>query len=497
MSKEILLVADSVSHEKGVPSGVIFEAIEVALATATKKRYETDVDIRVAIDRKTGEYKTFRRWTVVSDEDFEVPGTHLTLEEAREHDQSLEIGDVREESVESIAFGRIAAQTAKQVIVQKVREAERQQIVETYRDQLGALITGTVKKTSRDTYIVDLGNNAEAVLKKNQTIPRENFRVGTRVKASLQKIEEDGRGPQLMLSRTSSEMLIELFCLEVPEITEEIIEIKASARDPGSRAKIAVKTNDGRIDPVGACVGMRGARVQAVSNELQNERVDIVLWDENPAQFVINSMQPSEVASIVVDEDSHTMDIAVNESNLAQAIGRGGQNVRLASELTGWTLNVMTEAEAQEKQQKEASRQIQDFTSILKVDQELAEALVEEGISSIEEVAYLPKEELLEINQLDEPMIDQLQQLAKDTLLTDAVAEKLEQSNTRPENDLLNFEDIDETLANALAAQGVTNLETLAEQATDEISGIEGLTTERAGKLIMQARNICWFSENH
>ena len=495
MSKEILLVADSVSNEKGVPADVIFDAIEIALATATKKRYETEVDIRVAVDRKTGNYDTFRRWTVVADEDFDIPGAHLTLDEAKEEDDSLEIGDIWEESVESIAFGRIAAQTAKQVIVQKVREAERRQMVEAYRSQLGELVTGTIKKSARDIYIVDLGANAEAVLRKNQTIPRENFRIGTRVRALIQEIEEDNRGPQLILSRTCSEMLTELFHLEVPEITEEVIEIKAAARDPGSRAKIAVKTNDGRIDPVGACVGMRGARVQAVSNELQNERVDIVLWDENPAQFVINSMQPAEVASIIVDEDSNTMDIAVHESNLAQAIGRGGQNVRLASELTGWTLNVMTEEDAQAKQEKELNKQITTLVSALGIEESLAGNLVEEGITSLEEVAYLPEEEMLEVNGLDEETVAELQQQAKSALLAQVITEEAEQKSAKPEADLLSLEGMEESLANALAEQGVNNLETLAEQSTDEIADIEGLTTERAGEIIMQARNICWFGE--
>jgi len=495
MSKEILLVADSVSNEKGVPSEVIFEAIEVALATATKKRYETEVNIRVAIDRKTGDYDSFRCWTVVADEDFSIPGAHLTLYEAKEHDETLEIGDIWEEPIESIEFGRIAAQTAKQVIVQKVREAERRQMVEAYRNHLGELITGTVKKSTRDIYIVDLGNNAEAVLRKNQTIPRENFRIGSLVRALIQEIEEDNRGPQLVLSRTSPETLIELFRLEVPEITEEVIEIKAAARDPGSRSKIAVKTNDGRIDPVGACVGMRGARVQAVSNELQNERVDIVLWDENPAQFVINSMQPAEVSSIVVDEDSHTMDIAVHEGNLAQAIGRGGQNVRLASELTGWTLNVMTEEDAQAKQEQEAQHQMSQLIQTLEIDEALAGKLIEEGITSLEEVAYLPKEEMLEVEGIDEDNIETLQKRAKESLLTQAIADEKEQSNTLPEADILNLEGMNETLANALAAKGVNNLEALAEQSVDEIENIEGLTTEHAGELIMQARNICWFGE--
>ncbi len=496
MSKEILLVADSVSNEKGVPAEVIFEAVEIALATATKKRYDTEVDIRVSVDRKTGDYDTFRRWTVVADEDFDIPGAHITLDEAHEHDKSLEIGDIWEEPIESIAFGRIAAQTAKQVIVHKVREAERRQMVEAYRGQLNELISGTLKKSTREVYIIDLGNNAEAILRKTDTIPRENFRVGSRIRALLQEIVEDTRGAQLVLSRTSPEMLIELFRVEVPEITEEVIEIKAAARDPGSRAKIAVKTNDGRIDPVGACVGMRGSRVQAVSNELQNERVDIVLWDENPAQFVINSMQPAEVASIVVDEENHTMDIAVHESNLAQAIGRSGQNVRLASELTGWTLNVMTEEEAQAKKEQETSSQLTTLMSALDIDEELAGSLVEADLTLLDEIAYEPKEEMLKIEGLDETLVNELQQRAKDALLTQAIADGSDKENSGPEDSLLNLESMTETLANALATQGITSLESLAEQSSDEITGIEGLTMESAGELIMKARNICWFNED-
>lgn len=498
MSKEILLVVDSVSNEKNVPSSVIFEAIEVALATATKKRYKTEVDIRVAIDCETGDYETFRRWTVVVDEDFDIPGAHLTLDEGKEKDEMLEIGGTWEEQVESIAFGRIAAQTAKQVIVQKVREAERRQMVDSYRGKIGELVAGSVKKANRETYIIDLGNNAEGVLRRDQAIPRENLRMGTHVRALLSHISEEGRGPQLMLSRISPEMLIELFRIEVPEIAEDVIEIRAVARDPGSRAKIAVKTNDGRIDdPVGACIGMRGARVQAVSNELQNERIDIILWDDSPVQLVINAMRPAEVASIVVDEDKHVMDIAVAENNLAQAIGRGGQNVRLASELTGWALNVMTENAAQEKQSQESSGLMDRFVEWLEIDQDLAVVLVEEGFSTLEEVAYVPLEEMLTIEGFDEDMVNHLRQRAKDKLLMQAIADEEKLKSAQPEDDLLNLDGMKPSLAVKLAACGVVSLENLAEQATDDLLDIEGLDAKRAGELIMKARNICWFGEEN
>ncbi len=497
MSKEILLVVQSVSNEKGVPPEVIFEAMETALATATKKRYEYEIDIRVAIDRSTGEYDSFRRWTVVADEDFEIPGAHLTLDEGKEKDEALEIGDVWEEPIDSIVFGRIAAQTAKQVIVQKVREAERRQMVDSYREKLGELINGTIKKVNRDSFIVDLGNNAEAVMRKDQAISREMFRMGSHVRALLHSISEENRGPQLMLSRICPEMLIELFRLEVPEIAEEVIEIRAAARDPGSRAKIAVKTNDGRIDPIGACVGMRGSRVQAVSNELGNERVDIVLWDDNPVQFVINAMQPAEVASIVIDEDNHTMDLAVAEDNLAQAIGRGGQNVRLAAELTGWNLNVMTESVAEEKQMKETDRQAQVFVEHLDVDIDLARTLVSEGFTSLEEVAYVPVEEMMGIDGFDEEVANELRQRAKDRLLTQAIAREEKFGGVQPAEDLLGLEGLEENLAYELAAKGVKTLEELAEQATDDLEGIEGLDSEKAAELIMKARNICWFGEQN
>ncbi len=494
MSKEILLVVESVSNEKGVPPGVIFEALETALATATKKRYQTEVDIRVAIDRATGEYETFRRWTVVADEDFEFPGMHLTLDEGQEKDEAIEIGGIWEEETESVGFGRIAAQTAKQVIVQKVREAERVQMVENYRDRMGDLVSGTVKKTTRDSIIVDLGNNAEAVLRKEDTLPRENFRVGAHVRALLHDVSMEGRGPQLMLTRTASEVLIELFHIEVPEISEEVIEIRGAARDPGSRAKIAVKTNDGRIDPVGACVGMRGARVQAVSGELGNERIDIVLFDDNAVQYVINAMQPAEVASIVVDEDKGTMDIAVSEDNLAQAIGRGGQNVRLASELTGWNLNVMTEEDAAAKQQQEAGRVVQGFVERLDVDEELAQLLVEEGFTTMEEIAYVPIDEMLAIDGMDEDIVEVLRTRAKDHLLTQAIAQEEKLDSVQPAEDLLNMEGMEPHLALELASRGVVTMEDLAEQSVDDLLDMEGLDEARAGELIMTARKP-WFEE--
>ncbi|MDT3722576.1 transcription termination factor NusA [Pseudomonas oryzihabitans] len=489
MSKEVLLVVESVSNEKGVPPGVIFEALELALATATKKRYEEDVDLRVSINRHNGSYETFRRWTVVEDQDYQLPDSHLTVEDAQEEHPGAKAGDVIEEKIESIEFGRIAAQTAKQVIVQKVREAERAQVVDAYREKVGEIISGTVKKVTRDSVIVDLGNNAEALLPREHIIPRETFRMGVRLRALLKEIRTENRGPQLMLSRTDPQMLIELFRIEVPEISEQLIDVMAAARDPGSRAKIAVRSKDKRIDPQGACIGMRGSRVQAVSGELGGERVDIVLWDDNPAQFVINAMAPAEVASIIVDEDSRTMDIAVAEDNLAQAIGRGGQNVRLASQLTGWTLNVMTEADINAKQQAETGDIIQRFIDELDVDEELAQVLVEEGFTSLEEVAYVPMEEMLNIDGFDEDIVNELRTRAKDRLLTRAIATEEQKS---PSEDLLTLDGMDPQLASALAQRGVVNREELAEQSIDDLLDINGMTEERAGKLIMAAR-AHWF----
>lgn len=492
MSKEVLLVVESVSNEKGVPAGVIFEALELALATATKKRYEDEIDLRVQINRHTGDYDTYRRWTVVEDDLLENPAAELTLAQARERNPDAKIGDMIEEKIESIEFGRIAAQTAKQVIVQKVREAERAQVVDAYRERVGEIVSGTVKKVTRDNVIVDLGNNAEALLAREDIIPRETFRVGARVRALLKEIRPENRGPQLILSRTAPGMLIELFTIEVPEIAEGLIEVKAASRDPGSRAKIAVRSRDKRIDPQGACIGMRGSRVQAVSGELGGERVDIVLWDDNPAQFVINAMAPAEVAAIIVDEDAHAMDVAVAEDNLAQAIGRGGQNVRLASQLTGWTLNVMTEADIQAKQQAETGDILRSFIEELEVDEELAQVLVEEGFTSLEEIAYVPMEEMLGIEGFDEEIVNELRMRAKDRLLTKAIATEEKLADAQPAEDLLSLEGMDKELAVELAMRGVVNREDLAEQSIDDLLDIDGMDEERAGKLIMAAR-AHWF----
>ncbi|SEJ03127.1 NusA antitermination factor [Pseudomonas linyingensis] len=492
MSKEVLLVVESVSNEKGVPASVIFEALELALATATKKRFEDEVELRVSINRQTGNYETFRCWTVVDEDDLENPAAELTLAEAQEKQADAKLGDVVEEKIDSIEFGRIAAQTAKQVIVQKVREAERAQVVDAYRERVGEIISGTVKKATRDSVIVDLGNNAEALLAREHIIPRESFRVGARMRALLKEIRSENRGPQLILSRTAPEMIIELFRIEVPEIAEGLIEIMAAARDPGSRAKIAVRSKDKRIDPQGACIGMRGSRVQAVSGELGGERVDIVLWDDNPAQFVINAMSPAEVAAIIVDEDTHTMDIAVAADNLAQAIGRSGQNVRLASQLTGWTLNVMTEADIQAKQQAETGDILQRFVDELGVDEELAEVLVEEGFTTLEEIAYVPMEEMLSIEGFDEEIVNELRARAKDRLLTKAIATEEKLADIHPADDLLELDGMTKELAVELALRGVPTREDLAEQSIDDLLEIDGMTEERAGKLIMAAR-AHWF----
>ncbi|MBT3144685.1 transcription termination factor NusA [Neptunomonas phycophila] len=494
MNKEILLVAEAVSNEKDVPKDVIFEAIELALATATKKRYDEEAEIRVVIDRATGDYETFRSWLVVTNDVVPMLGTELTFQEAEEIDSKLQPGDTYEEQVESVAFGRIAAQTAKQVIVQKVREAERAKVVDLYRDKIGELISASVKKVTRDNIIVDLGNNAEALLPRENVLPREVFRMGDRVRAVLTEVRSEGRGPQLILSRTCPEMLIELFRIEVPEISEEVIDIRAAARDPGSRAKIAVKTNDGRIDPVGACVGMRGARVQAVSNELGGERVDIILWDDNPAQLVINAMSPAEVASIVIEEESHSMDVAVAEEALAMAIGRGGQNVRLASELTGWELNVMSEDEAQAKQQSEMGSVMDVFIKHLDVDEDVASILVEEGFTTLEEVAYVPVDEMLEIDGFDEDIVNELRSRAKDALLNMALANEEQLENAEPAEDLLTMEGMDRHLAFLLAARGVVTMEDLAEQSVEELLEIENMTEEKAAEIIMTAR-APWFAD--
>ena len=497
MNKEILMVVDVVCNEKGVAKDIIFEAIEAALASATKKRNREDIEARVQIDRETGDYETFRLWEVVDDEpeSLEVPSRQIKLSDAQEKEPGIEVGGFIEEPMPSVEFGRIAAQAAKQVIVQKVREAERAQVVDAYSDRVGEMVSGVVKRTDRSGVIIDLGNNAEAFIPREQLIPREAMRPGDRIRAYLKEVNEEvTRGPQLFMSRTVPELLIELFKIEVPEINEGMIDIINGARDPGQRAKIAVKANDPRIDPIGACVGMRGSRVQAVSNELGGERVDIILWDENPAQFVINAMAPAEVASIMVDEDDHVMDVAVEEENLSQAIGRGGQNVKLASELTGWELNVMSIQQAEEKSEAESDTLQAMFKEQLDVDEEIALILAQEGFSSIEEVAYVPDKEMLAIEEFDEELVAVLRARARDLLLTREIAKEEKLGDTKPADDLLTMEGMDDELAYELAGMGVVSMEDLAEQSVDELLEISGMDKERAGALIMTARKP-WFEQ--
>nr|VFK79570.1 MAG: NusA antitermination factor [Candidatus Kentron sp. SD] len=496
MSKEILLVVEAVSNEKGVMPGIIFQAIEAALASATKKRYREEIEARVSIDRQTGDYETFRRWEVVGDESvdgaLEFPSRQILLSDAKMRDPNIQPDDFIEEPITSIAFGRIAAQTAKQVIVQKVREAERIQVVEAYRDRVGELVNGVIKRVERGHAILDLGGNIEAFISRDDIIPKESVRPGDRLRGVLRQVSAELKGPQLFVSRTAPEFLIRLFSLEVPEIGDGLIEIMGAARDPGSRAKIGVQTKDSRIDPVGACVGMRGARVQAVSNELSGERVDIILWDENPAQYVINAMSPAEVASIVVDEEANSMDVAVSEDMLSQAIGRGGQNVRLASQLTGWELNVMTDKQAVEKVEAEVAHSLAIFMEQLDVDEEIAGILAQEGFSSIEDVAYLPMQEMLAIEEFDENVASELQSRARDALLNREIADEERLSEMEPAPDLLEVDGVDKELAYVLASRGIVTREDLAEQSVDELVELAGMDTERAGILIMAARAI-WF----
>ncbi|HSG10700.1 MAG TPA: transcription termination factor NusA [Gammaproteobacteria bacterium] len=505
-SKEILMVVDAVSNEKGIDKEIIFEAIESALATATRKRATGDIEARVEINRATGEYKTFRRWQVIDeslaekageDDDvlvFDAPGRQYTLEAAKELDPELEHGSWIEEPMDNVEFGRIGAQTAKQVIVQKVREAERAMVVDAYQNRIGELVTGIVKRVERGNVYLDLGSNAEAIILREEMIPREAVRPGDRLRGYLREVSAEQRGPQLFVSRVASEFLLELFKLEVPEVGQGLIEILKAARDPGLRAKIAVKSNDPRIDPVGACVGMRGSRVQTVSTELSGERVDIILWDDNPAQFVINAMSPAEVASIVVDEETNTMDIAVAEDQLSQAIGRAGQNVRLASQLTGWVLNVMDETQAEEKSEAEAASLQKLFIDQLDVDEEIAVILVQEGFSSIEEIVYVPNSELLAIEEFEEDMVEELRGRARDVLLTQAIMKEEKLGDAKPADDLLAMEGMDSELAFELAGRGVVTMEDLAEQAVDELMDIDGMDEKRAGSLIMAAR-APWFAE--
>ena len=495
MNKEILMVADTVSNEKGVEKDIIFQAIEAALATATRKRYTEDIDVRVGIDRESGDYDTFRRWIVVDDEDpeFESPSKQILHSYALQNHPDIKVGDYIEESIESVEFGRIAAHTAKQVIVQKVREAERAQIVDAYIDRVGELVMGVVKRAEHSGVYIDLGGNAEGFIPRDDLIPRESIRPGDRIRAYLKDVRSEVRGPQLFLTRTAPEFLIELFKLEVPEVGQNVIDVLGAARDPGLRAKIAVRSSDPRLDPVGACVGMRGSRVQSVSNELAGERIDIILWDENPAQFVINAMSPAVTLSIVVDEESNSMDIAVEEEKLSQAIGRGGQNVKLASELTGWELNVMTEGQAEEKNEGEMKVLQQLFMDQLDVDEEVAAILVQEGFSTVDEIAYVPPKELLEVEEFDEQIVEELRGRARDALLTQAISGGAD-DNEEPAEDLLAMEGMSRDLAYELAAKGIVTMEDLAEQSVDDIADIEGLTEEKAGELIMQAR-APWFAE--
>ena len=490
MNKEILLVVDAVSNEKGVDKEIIFEALEAALAAAARRKHSELWDVRVAIDRKTGSYDTFRRWKVFADDSREIenPEAELRLEDGLDIDKTTAPGKFVEQPMESAAFGRIAAQQAKQVIVQKVRDAERAQVVEQYQDRVGTLVSGVVKRIDRNGIYVDLGSNAEGFVPRTDMIVREQLKPQDRVKAYLKEVRAEPRGPQLFLTRTAPEFLIELFKLEVPEVGQGMIQILAAARDPGIRAKIAVKSSDPRIDPVGACVGMRGSRVQAVSNEIAGERVDIIPFDENPAQFVINAMSPAEVQSIVVDEEKHGMDIAVAEDKLSQAIGRGGQNIRLASQLTGWELNVMTESDAETKSETESKALIATFMKQLDVDENVASILVQEGFSSIEEVAYVPAAELAGIEEFDEDIIKELRNRARDVLLTQAIASEETLDASMPADDLLTLEGMSPDLALALARRGVRTREDLADQAVDDLADIEGLSAEAAGSLIMKAR---------
>ena len=489
MQNEILLVAEAVSGEKGLPKSSIFEAIEMALATATKKRYEENSNIEVEIDPVTGDYQTFRLWTVVSDEDLEDEGIEITLSKAKTTDEELEIGSFVRDKVENVEFGRIAAQTAKQVIVQKVREAERAQVVEKYRSVLGELVNGTVKKVTREFLIIDLGDGAEAILSRNELIPGEVFRIGDRLRAVLQEEEKENRGPQLALSRRCPEMVGELFKLEVPEISEQVIEIKAIARDAGSRTKIAVKTNDNRIDPVGACVGMRGSRVQAVSNELGNERLDIVIWDDDPAQLLINSMGPAEITSIVLDEVKGTMDVAVTQDTLAQAIGKSGQNVRLSSQITGWKLNVIDEDTAQDNEAEKNQNESLTLMENLDVDEGLAQTLIEQGYRSLESISSASPEDLMDIEGFDSEIAELLINRAKETLLTLAMQITDEEGDS---NDLMSVEGMDMTLALELSQKGINDREELAEQSIEELINLIQISEEDAGELIMKAR-AHWF----
>ena len=498
-NKEILLVAEVFSNEKDIDKEIVFQAIESALEAATIKRHAAPIKVEVVIDRKTGDYVTYRLWDVVDtnpeiDGDVEFPASQILIEAAQLDNKNAQVGDVIREEIESVEFGRIAAQTAKQVIISKVREAERKKVVEAYQSRVGELITGIVKRIEKGNVYLDLGGHIEAYIGKEDMIPRESVRTGDRIRGYLKDVRSETRGPQLFVSRTAPELLIALFRLEVPEINEGMISIMGAARDPGSRAKLAVKSNDPRLDPVGACVGMRGSRVQSVTNELAGERVDIILWNPNEAQFVINAMAPAEIQSIVVDEDKHSMDLAVSPENLSQAIGRGGQNVRLASELTGWELNVIDAAKAEEKNEAEAAKIKRIFIDMLDVDDDIAQILVEEGFSSVEEIAYVPVSEMMQIEGFDEDLVNELKNRAKDAILISAIAEEEKIDSAQPSDDLISMEGMDKELAFELASQGIITMEDLAEQSIDDLLIFPGMTEDRAAKLIMKAREP-WFEE--
>ncbi len=495
-NKEILLVVDAVSNEKGVGKEVIFGAIEAALAMATSKKHDIELDVQVVIDRATGDYETFRQWLVVEDteEELELPDAQIELADALKKQKDIQVGEYIREPMESVEFGRIAAQTAKQVIVQKVREAERAQVVEQYQDKVGQMIGGTVKRVERGNVTLDLGGNAEAFIPREEMVPRESFRSGDRVRGYLKEIRPEGRGPQLIVSRIAPELLIELFKLEVPEISDDLIRIRGAARDPGLRSKIAVQAMESRIDPVGACVGMRGSRVQAVTNELAGERVDIIMWDEDPARFAINALAPAEALSIVVDEEAHSMDIAVEDEQLSQAIGRGGQNVRLASQLSGWELNIMSASDADQKAETEISALIELFMKDLDVDEDVALILAQEGFSGLEEIAYVPEQEMLDIEEFDADIVTELRSRARDVLLTRAIANEEQVELAEPAQDLLDMEGMTDDLAKLLASKGIATLDDLGEQSVDELTEIESINAEQAAKLIMKARES-WFAD--
>ncbi len=491
MSREILLLVDALAREKNVHKEVVFGALESAIASATKKRFTEAVDVRVAIDRDTGDFESFRRWQVVADEAVEFPPYQIGLTEAVKQYGDVTVEDFIEEQLEAIEFGRIGAQAAKQTILQKIRDAEREQVLQDFLARNEKLVSGTIKRMERGNAIIESGR-VEAILPRDQMIPKENLRVGDRARAVLMKIDRSIRGPQLVLSRTSPDFIIEMFRLEVPEIEQGLLEIKSAARDVGVRAKIAVHSNDKRIDPIGTCVGMRGMRVQAVTQELAGERVDIVLWNADPAQFVIGALAPAEVSSILVDEDKHAMDVVVDDENLAIAIGRNGQNVRLASELTGWTINLMTEAESQEKNKAESEVTRSLFMQKLDVDEEMADILIQEGFNTLEEVAYVPINEMMEIEAFDETTVNELRSRARDALLVQAIAK--EEQVEGMEQDLLNLDGMDKDLAATLAANKIKTRDDLADLAVDELSEMTGMDAERAKDLIMKAR-AHWFAE--